>query len=222
VSCGKIPDVQRTWQLSRVIASGLVAAAVLGACSDTTVKVPEPGAIAIPTFQTLPDDLYRSPQLRALQPRDTAGLEVDDEESAAADLLPAALAALQASDDAPTKLSRLLIYNGYVDFTYEQNGINGRSVSATYRPDDDMYFGTPTYDDTPTFAIDMIDPVVPADLVEAIERQVPNGKVNSLRLDISSSYDFGLVWNISVVDARGSLATVFADLDGAIVAVDLT
>jgi len=193
----------------------------LGACSDTTVHLPAPGVIPIPTFQTVPDDLSRSPQLQALRPRDTAGIELEDE-GVAADLVPAALAALAASDDAPKKLSRLAIYADSVDFTYEQNGINGRSVSATYRPDDDMYFGTPTYDDTPTFAIDMIDPVVPADLVVAIERQVPNGKVNSLRLDISSSYDFGLVWNISVVDARGSLATVFADLDGAIVAVDLT
>jgi hypothetical protein len=190
-------------------------------CSGTTVHVPAPGAIAIPTFQTLPDDPSRSPQLDALEARDTAGLELDDE-SAAAGLLPTALAALVASADAPTKLSRLSIYADSVDFTYEQSGINGRSVTAVYRPGEEMYFGTPTYDDSPTYAIDVIDPDVPAKLVTAIESRVPNGKVTNIDLDVSSSYGFGLVWNVEVADARGSLATVFADLDGAIVAVDLS
>ena len=35
------------------------------------------------------------------------------------------------------------------------------------------------------------------------------------------SYGFGLGWNVEVEDARGSLATVFADPDGSIVAVDM-
>lgn len=221
MACGKIPDVQRTWQLSRLVASGIVAGVMLVACSGTTVRVPAPDAFPIPTFQTVPDDLSNSPQLRALQPRDTAGLQLDDD-TAAAHLLPAALAALRASADAPTKLSRLAIYADSVDFTYEQNGINGRSVSAVYRAGEEIYFGTPTYDDSPTYSIDVIDPDVPAALIVAIERQVPNGKVTNVDLNVSSSYGFGLVWNIDVADARGSLATVFADLDGAIVAVDLT
>jgi len=211
--------VQRTWQLSRLIASGFAAAGLLGACSDTTVHAPAPGAIPIPTFQTVPDDLSRSPQLQALQPRDTAGIQFDDD-GAAADLLPAALAALGASDDAPKKLSRIAIYAESVDFTYEQNGINGRSVSAIYRPGEEMYFGDPTFDDSPTFAIDAVDPHVPAKLLDAIEQHVPNGKVTNIDLNVSSSYGFGLAWNIEVSDARGTLATVFADLDGAIIAVE--
>ena len=199
----------------------MIAATVLIGCSGTAVHMPDAGAIPIPTLQTLPSDLSRSPQLRALQPRDTAGLEISSE-SAAAELLPAALTALRASADAPTKLSRLAIYSDSVDFTYEQNGINGRSVSAVYRPGQEMNFATPTYDDSATFEIDAIEPKVPAALVEAIERQVPNGKVTNLDLNVSSSYGFGLVWNIDVEDARGSLANVFATLDGAIVAVDMS
>ena len=193
--------------------------AVAGCAGSTTVDVPGPGAIAIPTFQTVPSDLSQSPQLHALQPRDTAGIDVT-EDGAAVDLLPAAIAALAASDDAPRQLSRVAIYSDSVDFTYEQNGIKGRSVSAIYRPGDEMYFSTPSFDDSPTFAIESIDAQVPARLVDAIEQHVPNGRVTRIDLNLSSSYGFGLVWNIEVSDARGTLATVFAELDGAIVAVE--
>jgi len=191
----------------------------LGACSDTTVHLPAPGVIPIPTFQTVPDDLSRSPQLQALRPRDTAGIELEDE-GVAADLVPAALAALAASDDAPKKLSRLAIYADSVDFTYEQNGINGRSVNAVYRAGAEMYFSDPSFDDADTFPVDLIDPGIPAKLVIAIEDHVPNAQVTRIDLNASSSYGFGLVWNVEVTDARGTLATVFADLDGAIVAVE--
>ena len=212
-------DVQRTWKPSRLIAGGITAVLLCGCAGSTTVHMPRPGAIAIPTFQTVPSDLSQSPQLRALQPRDTAGIDVT-EDGAAVDLLPAAMAALAASDDAPRQLSRVAIYSESVDFTYEQNGINGRSVSAIYRPGDEMYFSAPSFDDSPTFAIDAIDVQVPARLVDAIEQHVPNGAVTRLDLNLSSSYGFGLVWNIEVSDARGTLATVFAELDGAIIAVE--
>lgn len=213
-------DVQRTWQPSRLIAGGIAAVVALSGCGgSTTVHIPGPGAIAIPTFQTVPSDLSQSPQLRALQPRDTAGIDVT-EDGAAVDLLPAAMAALAGSDDAPRQLSRVAIFPDSVDFTYEQNGINGRSVSAIYRPDSEMYFSTPSFDDSPTFSIDAIDEQVPARLVVAIEQHVPNGRVTRIDLNLSSSYGFGLVWNIEVSDARGTLATVFAELDGAIIAVE--
>jgi len=202
-----------------MIASGAAAATMLGACSDTPVHVPAAGAFPIPTFQTVPADLSRSPQLQALQPRDTAGIEFAGD-GAAVDLLPAAIAALAASDDSPQQVSRIAIYADSVDFTYEQNGINGRSVSAIYRPGDEMYFSDPRFDDSATFAIDAIDAGVPAKVVAAIEQRVQNGKVTRVDLNVSSSYGFGLVWNIEVTDARGTLATVFADLDGAIVAVE--
>jgi hypothetical protein len=197
----------------------MTAAALLGACSDTTVHIPAANAIPIPTFQTVPDDLSRSTQLQALQARDTAGIEFEGE-GVAVDLLPAAIAALEASDDAPRNLSRLAIYAESVDFAYEQNGINGRSVNAIYRSGEEMYFSDPSFDDSDTFAIDLIDPGVPANLVTAIEEHVPNGLVTRIDLNVSSSYGFGLVWNIEVTDARGTLATVFAELDGAIVAVE--
>jgi hypothetical protein len=214
-------DVQRTWLQSRTVASGALITALLTACSATVVHVPAPGAVPIPTLQTLPTDLSRSPQLAALVPRDTAGLQLD-RPSAAGGLLAAALVALEALPDSPTKLSRLTIYADSINFTYEQNGINGRSVSAVYFGPDDLSVSEPTYDDSATYPVVEVDPTVPVALISAIEQQVPNGKATSVDLNVSLSYGYGLVWRIDVEDARGSLGTVYADLDGAIVGVDLT
>jgi hypothetical protein len=199
----------------------LVAITSLGACSDgRTVAVPEVGDIVPPTFHTVPDDLSRSPQLTALVARDTAGLAPTNDR-ADASLLPAALAALSAGADAPTELTRLSVYDDYVYFSYEQSGINGRSVSATYRNGDDgLSVSDPVFSDEPTYPLASVDPAVPAAVVAAIEARVPNGVVSTIDLELGRSYGFGLVWNFGVDDARGTLANVFVDLDGAIIAVD--
>lgn len=184
------------------------------------MSLPEVGQIVVPTFVTLPADLSRSPQLDALTARDTADLPPPLEEVADPSLLPAALAALRAMPDAPTLLTGLSIYNDRVYFSYEDRGISGRSVTVIYRGPDDVYVADPTYNDEPTFAVDLVDDAVPAALVDALAKRVPNAIVSSIDLGVSGSYGFRLVWNLRLEDARGSSATVFADLDGAIIAVD--
>ena len=195
---------------------------LLPACSgDRQVSVPTAGDIAQPTFRSQPEDLADSPQLEALIERDTAGLDATSE-SARGDLLPEALAALQALDDAPKVVSRLSIYNDSVYFTFLDGGRTGRSVTAVYRSPDDFYISDPSYDDSPTFPIGLVQPEVAQRLIDAIEQRFPQARVTSLDLEPPLSYDFGLVWYVDVEDARGSLATVFADLDGSIVAVDMS
>lgn len=200
----------------------LAAITSLAACSGgRTVRVPGAGEITPPTLHTVPTDLSRSPQLAALVPRDTAGL-APTSNRADATLLAAALSALHTSSDAPSRLSRLSIYDDSIYFSYEQGGVAGRSVSATYRPTDDtpLHVSDPAFSDDPTYSLSSIDASVPAAVAAAIEARVPNAVVSSIDLEPGRSYGFGLVWNFGVEDARGSLASVFADLDGAIVAVD--
>ena len=184
------------------------------------VEVPAPGALAIPTFITVPSDLSRSPQLRALVPRDTAGLD-PTEDGARGDLLTDALAALATLPDAPTRVSRISMYGDSVNVTYEQNGVAGRAVTVSYRPGSELYVGEPSFSDDPTYELAGVDPAIPAALISAIGSRVPNARVTRLDLEVGLSYGFGLVWYVDVEDARGPLANVFADLDGAIVAVDM-
>jgi hypothetical protein len=199
----------------------LVVVALAGCGGGRTVEVPGADAFTAPTFQTVPDDLADSPQLDALIPRDTAGLEPTSE-SARGGLLPEALDALLALDPAPTALTRLSIYSDSVYFTYLDRGIAGRSVSAVYRAADDFYISEPSYDDSTTYPVDLVDRDVPSRLIDAIEQRFPHTRVTRVDLEPGLSYDFGLVWYLAVEDARGTLATVFADLDGAIIAVDMS
>ncbi|MCU1393420.1 MAG: hypothetical protein JWM34_1848 [Ilumatobacteraceae bacterium] len=210
-----MPTVRRV-VTGLIVMTSLIA---LAGCSGTDLAVPRPDTIPIPTFETKPDDLARSPQLLALVGRDTAGIPVNGD-PAAVGLLTQALQTLQASADKPTELTRVAIDDEFVDFTYEQGGITGRSVTASYRAGEDLTVSDPAYVTDPTFAIASIDSSVPAAVVAAIAAHVPDASVTRVELSATSSYGFGLVWNFDVEDGRGQLATVFADLDGSIVAVD--
>jgi len=196
------------------------AALLLTACgASREVHVPALGALPAPTFATLPADLGDSPQLGALVLRDTAGLD-PTEDSAMASGLHDALAALAALPDPPKTLTRLTIYADSIYFSYPQDGVAGREVSAIYEPGNDLRESEPSFSEAKAYALGEVDADVPADLVAGIERRFPSLRVTELDLEVSLSYDFGLVWNIEVDDARGKLASIYADLDGAIVAVD--
>jgi len=202
-----------------VVAAFVVLA--LTACGDShRVSVPAEADIAAPMFQALPANLADSNQLDALIPRDTAGIE-PDETSADASLLRQALTALEALEPKPAALSRLSIYNDSVYFSYLDRGITGRTITAVYRSADDFSISEPRFDDSATYPIDAIVTDVPQRLIDAIETRFPQTRVTTLDLEVGLSYSFGLVWNVEVEDARGRLATVFADPNGAIVAVDM-
>src|SRR5207237_1441009 len=111
---------------------------------------PKAGSIEIPTFQAVPEDLDRSPQLKALVPRDTAGIDITVDPPALDDL-PDAIAALGEIPDAPTMISGVRVFADSISFTYEDRGINGRSVNTTFRDGEQIYTSDPTFDDVDTF-----------------------------------------------------------------------
>ncbi len=198
----------------------VVSTVSLAACGGgRDVALPRADQLAAPTFATLPADLSQSPQLVALVGRDTAGLP-PTEASADGSLLTGALAALAALPNHPTRLSRLTIYSDQVYFTFEVNGIVGRQASYVYRPGETPRVSDSSFDDNATYPVSVIQPTVPAALIAAVEKAVPNAHVTTLDLEPGLSYGFGLTWYLRVEDARGTLANVFADTDGAIVAVD--
>jgi hypothetical protein len=199
-------------------ASALLALVVPGCADSTTVTVPKSGTITPPTFAAIPEDLADSAQLDAIERRDTAGL-APTAASADAALLAEALDALVAQKN-PAELSRVSIYADSVYFTFADEGVRNRKVSFIYDDPDNIYESEPGFDDTETYPIGAVDPVAVVRLFTAIESRFPDMRVTAMDLDVSGSYGFGLAWNIDVSDARGQLATVYADVDGAIVGVD--
>ena len=85
------------------------------------------------------------------------------------------MAALLALDGAPNVLSRLSIYDDSVYFTFLEGGRTGRSVTAVYRSADDFFVSEPSYNDSPTFPIDVVETDVPQRLIDAIETRFPRG-----------------------------------------------
>jgi hypothetical protein len=191
---------------------------LLGACGGREVTTPELDAVPAPTFVSIPDDLADAPQLAAVPVRDTAGLTPTDA-SATTDLLPAALAELAALEPPPQELVRVSIYDGGVFLEWRDPTAAGRQISASY-DGDGLYVSDPRFGEDEGFPVGLVDSDVPARLVEAIERRIPSAHVTGLDLRVALSYGFGLVWYVQLSDARGTLATLFAELDGAIVAVD--
>ena len=219
--CGKIGGVRQRVEAMRGAVFAVVAVLALGACSDPrTIDVPAAGDIEMPTFATLPVDLADSPQLDALVPRDNAGL-APTSESADGTLLAEALAALAATDDPPTQLTRLSIYDDDVIIGYYQRGVTGLSVSASYRRGDDLYVGEPSFSEDPAFPLSAVDPDLPQRLVDAFALRFPDIAVVSVDMDVGLSYEFGLCWYLRLEDARGSFGNVFVDPDGTVIAVDV-
>ena len=223
----KIPLVNRrsssTARAARAIAIVIVFG-ISGGCSADSPEVvlPPAGELNEPTFRSVPDDLAESFQLGAIVERNTAGL-LPTSPSANGAQLAEALQALANLPDPPAELTRLTIRADDVSFTFFENGITGRAVSGYY-PDNqgEVTLGEPSFSDADAYPISVIDVDVPQRLIDAVEQRFPQTRVTSLDLDVDLSYDFGLVWYVEVDDAQGRFATIFADVDGAIVAVDQT
>ena len=197
----------------------LVVSIAASSCGGREVDLPAPADVPPPSFVSIPEDLAESVQLAAVPIRDVAGLEPSNP-SAATEWLPDALVALGRLDPSPTTLSRLSVYEESVHFTFPDPTVPGRSISAIYRSGEPLSVSEPQFDDSEQFPLDEVDPMVPQRIREAIERRFPLLHVTDFDLTPGLSYGFGLVWYVSVDDARGGLATVFVRLDGAIVAID--
>jgi hypothetical protein len=203
------------------VATGVVAvvlACTLGACGEEA-SLPDPAAYPAPEPPATRGDVADALQLEALPIRDTAGLAAT-EPSADTGLLTAGLAALAAAVPGVTDYDRISVYDEVLIVGFQAPGEEGRSISAGYFPDGRLNLSEPTPSSEPTFTLAGVDLDAPARLVRGIEARVPGVRVTSVDLRVGLSYDFGLVWYLDLADARGSLATVFADPDGTIVAVD--
>jgi hypothetical protein len=224
-------DAEMARRRTSIPAGAVVAAmcaVVLAACGGTSIGLPPADELPAPGFVTIPDDLADSAQLAALTARDTACL-APDERSVDASLLPAALALLAGIDAPPRSVTRLSMYGESIVFSFYENGVAGRSVNAVVQlpypgsgeTTPSLSISEPSYADDVEFALDAIDPLVPGRIVAALAQRFPLARVTTITLD-DLSYGFGSVWNLTLDDARGPLANVYADLDGSIVAVDLS
>lgn len=212
---------QRT---TAAVAVAIALSSVVAACASNgrTADLPQLDAVIAPVFQQRPADLAESPQLAALTVRDTAGLPST---AAAADgsLLPEALRSLASIENPPTALTGITINAGYVYFTFNEAGIAGRSVSANYRIFDglpSLTLSEPTFREAVEFPVAAVDPHVPGELSAALAEQFPLMTLTYFALSADLSHGFGLVWNLQMEDARGTSATIFAERDGTIIAVD--
>jgi hypothetical protein len=199
-------------------------AAVLGVlalcgCGARAVGLSDLTAVTAPTLAPRSVDVAASAQLGAIQLRDTGGL-LPTEPSADGGLLPPAVDGLRAQIPAARDFERISVYDDSVYLTFADPAGPGRSISATYSATDGLRVFDPQPSTDDTYPLDGVDVAVPARLVAGIEHRFPTLHVTDLDLRRSLSYGFGLVWYVNVQDARGRLATVFADLDGTVVAVD--
>jgi len=220
--------MQRPATSTRVGMGATLVALIVTSCGGgDPISMPPAEDLPAPTFVTLPADLADSIQLDAIDDRDTAGLPHGIESPTTESLGPA-LAAYLELPDAQTNLTGLLIDDYAVHLSYYQGGIPGRSVTAIYRlPRDDdpdreptLDISEPTFGDRPTFSIEHLDPAVPARLVAALSDRFPAAAVDWIQV-ASPESGFGAVWRLTLVDARGQLAEITADFDGAIVAVSV-
>jgi hypothetical protein len=181
--------------------------------------VPDPDAVPAPVPPATGDDPAEALQLAAVPERDTAGL-ASTEASADISLLVPGLDALRTAVPDVREFDRISIYDHVLILGFRPPGAAGRSVSAGYFADGRLNVPEPSPSDEPTFTLDGVDLDAPGRLVRGIEARFPGVRVTSVDLRVGLSYDFDLVWYLQLADARGALATVFADPDGTIVAVD--
>jgi hypothetical protein len=202
----------------RGIVAPALAVAALAGCGRG-VSLPDADAYPAPVPAATREDPADSLQLEAVPVRDTAGLP-SSEASADTALLAAGLAALQAAVPGVRDFDRISIYHDSLFLGFAVPDQPGRGASASYFPDGRLHVSDPSPAQEETFTLDGVDVTAPERLVRAIEARFPGVHVTDVDLRVGLSYDFGLVWYLDLADARGDLATVFADPDGTVVAVD--
>lgn len=211
-----MPVARARW-LSIALACG-----ALAGCSTRTASYDDAKAIAAPTFAPTPARPAESPQLEALALRDTAGLGAPGPNANPA-LLEPALAAVQAAYPGTDRIGDLYFDDSGVWMTILDPEVAGRTRSLYYRLEDDRLFGgdDPRFDDEQaTFPITDVHIDAITALVNGLAERYPTMQIDTPRLDVGLSYDLGLSWRMDLVDARGTLATIFTDLDGTVTVVD--
>jgi hypothetical protein len=203
---------------ARAVVGLAVACVALAGCSVRTASLSDAHSIPPPTFSPPPAAPAESRQLDVIVERDTAGLANDDPDADATQLAPA-LAAMRAAFPETELIGDIYIIDRSVYMTIADLEVPGRAISIHY--DDDLSVGEPQFDDgTGLYPIERVDPDALVALVSGLAARYPTMKVDTPRLDVGLSYGLGLAWRMDLDDVRGTLATIWADLDGTVIAVD--
>ena len=196
-----------------------VVAAALTGCTVRNASLDDADTIAAPSFAPLPASPIESPQLDAIVERETAGVALDEPDADPTQLAPA-LAALRAAYQDTTMIGDVYLTESSVYITIPDPAVPDRVIS-TYFNGERLSAGDPAFNDsTGMFPIEFVRPDALVALVQGLIERYPAAQIDFPRLDVGLSYGLGLSWRIELNDARGALATVWADLDGRVIAVE--
>ena len=203
----------RGWSIAVVLCA-------LAGCSTRTASYDVSVAITSPTFAPAPPSPAESPQLDALVLRDTSGLGAPGP-NADPTLVAPALAALDEAFPGTDRVSDLYFDDENVWMTIPDPQVSGRSISILWSADRGISSGEPVFTEVDTtFPIADVRPEAITALVDGLAQRCSTLQIDLPRLDTDLSYDLGLSWRMDLVDARGTLATIFTDLDGVVTVVD--
>lgn len=203
------------------LAGSALSLAALSGCGVRTASLSDTSTIPAPTFAPAPASPIDSPQLDAIVLRDTAGIAAT-EPDADPRLIGRALEAVRAAYPAVDYVADIYAFDDGCHLTIADPEVPGRTISVYFRGDDDyLSLGEPQFNERSAFyPISAVQPDAITALVEGLIAKYPTLQVDLPRLDVALSYDLGLSWRIELNDARGDLATIWADLDGQVIAVD--
>lgn len=202
----------------------VVLAGALAGCSVGTASYDDALDIEAPTFSPTPPSPEQSPQLDAIVVRDTDGL-VASERPPNAEHVREALAAVDDEFPGIDRVSDLYFDDRNVWMTIRDPASPRQSRGVLWSGDGTLSVSDPEFaedSDDPAFSISAIDVDAIDALIDGLVERYPTLVVDLPRLSSSLSYDLGLSWRMDLDDGRGTLATIFADLDGTVTAVDLS
>ncbi len=198
----------------------VVFSATVVGCSTGSASYDDARAIVAPTFAPPPSTPAASSQLDALVLRDTDGLAAPGP-NANPPLVALALADVQAEFPGTDRISDLYFDDEGVWMTVIDPESPNRSRSVYWSEGYGLSVGEAQFmEEDTTFPISAVDIEAITDLVTGLAARYPTLQIDLPRLSTQLSYDLGLSWRMDLVDARGDLATIFADLDGTVIVVD--
>ncbi len=197
-----------------------VVAVALTGCSTRSVSYDDAREVTAPAFAPQPATPAESPQLDALVLRDTAGLTAEGPDSDPRILGPA-LDDLHTEFPGVDRISDLYFDDENVWATIIDPESPSRERGIYWSESSGISVGEPRFmEEDTTFPISAIRVDAITALVDGLAERYPTLQIDMPRLSIELSYDLGLSWRMNLVDARGSLAILFADLDGTVTVVD--
>jgi hypothetical protein len=189
-------------------------------CSTGTASYDDAIAVGAPPFAAEPSSPEESAQLDALVLRDTDGLAAPGPNANPA-LVEQALAAVESEFPGTDRISDLYFDDQNVWMTIIDPQSPSRERSIYWSDGYGLSVGEPEFMEADTtFPVSAVHPDAIVALVNGLAERYPTLQIDMPRLSTDLSYDLGLSWRMELVDARGDLAIIFADLDGTVTVVD--